>query len=87
MRLRSVGILDYLEKKWIKKEQDNILGQPQLTNFHAVEYDHIHIVFSMLSIAALFSVLICILENIFYRQQMLQQKKTTCFANRKIAIP
>lgn len=87
MRLRSVGILDYLEKKWIKKEQDNILGQPQWTDFHAVEYGHIHIVFSMLSIAALFSILICVLENIFYRRQMLQQKKITCLTNRKIAIP
>ncbi|XP_035742266.1 uncharacterized protein LOC118450555 isoform X4 [Vespa mandarinia] len=86
MRLRSVGILDYLEKKWIKKEQ-NILIQPQWTDFRAVEYGHIHIVFSMLSIAALFSVLICVLENIFYRQQILPQEKTLYVTNRKIAIP
>nr|KAF7416504.1 hypothetical protein H0235_011035 [Vespula pensylvanica] len=87
MRLRSVGILDYLEKKWIKKKQDNIFGQPQWTDFQAVEYDHIHIVFSMLSIAALFSVLICVLENIFYRWQISPQKKTLCVINRKTAIP
>ncbi|KAL2713566.1 glutamate receptor U1-like, partial [Vespula squamosa] len=72
MRLRSV---------------DNILGQPQWTDFQAVEYDHIHIVFSMLSIAALFSVLICVLENIYYRWQRLPQEKTSCVINRKIIIP
>ncbi|KAK2588945.1 hypothetical protein KPH14_001800 [Odynerus spinipes] len=49
MRLRSVGILDYLEKKWFTKERNNGLGQPQWSDFRAVEYDHIHVATDMLS--------------------------------------
>ncbi|KAI4495867.1 hypothetical protein M0802_008273 [Mischocyttarus mexicanus] len=72
MRLRSVGILDYLEKKWLKREWDNTLGQSEWSDFRAVEYGHIRLVFLILSIASVFSALICVIENILYKWQMIR---------------
>ncbi|XP_015172141.1 PREDICTED: glutamate receptor U1-like [Polistes dominula] len=78
IRLRSVGILDYLEKKWLKREWDNTLGQSEWTDFRAVEYGHIRVVFLILSIATVFSALICVGENIFYKWQIRSQRKISC---------
>ncbi|KAI4496708.1 hypothetical protein M0804_000518 [Polistes exclamans] len=86
IRLRSVGILDYLEKKWLKREWDNTLGQSEWTDFRAVEYGHIRVVFLILSIAIVFSALICVLENILYKWQIRSQGKISCVTGRKISV-
>ncbi|KAM0734686.1 Glutamate receptor ionotropic, kainate glr-3 [Formica fusca] len=67
MRMRSAGILRYLEKKWIPEETYSQSNYPQSSNFQPVEYAHIHLTINFFSIIIVISVFICILENVWYR--------------------
>ncbi|KAG7209983.1 hypothetical protein KM043_011569 [Ampulex compressa] len=68
MRLRSAGILKYLEKKWISKENGASTNH-QWSTFQPVEYAHIHLASLGLFVMMIVSALICVLENIWHRLQ------------------
>ncbi|KAL6422562.1 hypothetical protein ACFW04_010660 [Cataglyphis niger] len=67
MRMRSAGILKYLEQKWIPKETYRKSNYLQLSNFQPVEYGHIYVTINFFSIIIVISVFICILENMWYK--------------------
>lgn len=69
LRMGSVGILNYLEKKWLPTK---IYDQPnslQRNAFQPVKYEHIQLAFYGLFAMMVISGLICILENIWYKLQ------------------
>lgn len=70
MRLRSAGIFRYLEKKWIRKDiSDSQYNDSQWSILQSVEYVHIYLIFLGFLILMAISVLICVLENIWFKLQ------------------
>lgn len=67
MRMRSAGILKYLEKKWIPEETYRQSNYLQLSNFQPVEYGHIYVTINFFSEIIVISIFICILENVWYK--------------------
>lgn len=67
--MRSAGIFTYLERKWIsmKIHPSNSL---QWNTFRPVKYQHVHIAFFEFTIMVIISIIICILENIWYKLQL-----------------
>ncbi|XP_076641599.1 putative glutamate receptor isoform X2 [Halictus rubicundus] len=65
VRLRSAGILKYLEGKWMPKgiETDS---EVERSTFQPVEYAHVHLLLLGLVYATIFSTVICVLENLWY---------------------
>ncbi|XP_076381342.1 putative glutamate receptor isoform X2 [Megalopta genalis] len=64
MRLRSAGILKYLEAKWTSKGTED--SEVDRSTFRPVEYAHVHPLLLGLVYATLFSSLVCVLENLWY---------------------
>ncbi|XP_023289183.1 uncharacterized protein LOC105696466 [Orussus abietinus] len=77
LRLRSVGILTYLEKKWISKELHHDSTNQQWRSFSPVEYEHIHVISLGLFAMMIISVIICIAENIYFILTSAKKKQLT----------
>ncbi|RLU27080.1 hypothetical protein DMN91_000879 [Ooceraea biroi] len=77
MRMRSAGILTYLEKKWILDEFNTPARHVQSNTFQAVEFVHIRLTICALFIMMFVSSFICILENVWYKQQEKSQRKNS----------
>ncbi|KAL6262431.1 hypothetical protein P5V15_007516 [Pogonomyrmex californicus] len=76
MRMRSSGILTYLEKKWILRSEAYSQSHYLQSNiFQSVEYMHIRVTTWLFSTAVIVSVFICILENIWYKLQRMRKFK------------
>lgn len=69
MRMRSAGILNYLEKKWISQQTYSQSNYLQSSNFQPVEYMHIRLTTLLFFMTMIISIFICILENIWYKLQ------------------
>jgi hypothetical protein len=69
MRMRSAGILAYLEKKWVLQEFNTPASHVQSSTFQPVEYAHIRLTICLLVTMMLVSAVICILENAWYKLQ------------------
>ncbi|XP_077272984.1 uncharacterized protein LOC143903334 isoform X2 [Temnothorax americanus] len=69
MRMRSVGIMNYLEKKWISQRIYSESNYRQSNSFQPVEYMHVRLTNMFFFTTMIISVLICILENIWYKLQ------------------
>lgn len=69
MRMRSAGILNYLEKKWISPHIYSKSNYLQSNSFQPVEYIHIRLTTLFFFMMMITSVFICILENIWYKLQ------------------
>jgi len=67
--MRSVGILNYLEKKWLSQRTYSQFNHLQSNSFQPVEYMHIRFITLFFFLMMIISVLICILENIWYKLQ------------------
>ncbi|XP_076293713.1 putative glutamate receptor [Lasioglossum baleicum] len=63
MRLRSAGILKYLEAKWMPKGIKTDSEEDRST-FQPVEYAHVHLLLLGLVYATIFSAFVCVLENV-----------------------
>lgn len=70
MRMRSAGILNYLEKKWISMDIYSQSNHLHWSTFQPVNYEHIHLAFFEFTVMVTISIIICILENIWYRVQV-----------------
>lgn len=66
MRLRSAGILKYLEGKWMSKGIQSSREVDEST-FQPVEYAHVHLLLLGLVHASALSCLVCVLENVWYK--------------------
>ncbi|XP_067214212.1 uncharacterized protein [Linepithema humile] len=65
IRMRSAGILKYLEKKWMLKEsRPNYFST---SNFQPVRFKHIRLSILLFFTITALSIIICILENIWYK--------------------
>jgi len=73
--MRSVGILNYLEKKWLSQRTYSQSNHLQSNNFQPVEYMHVRFITLFFSLMIIISVLICILENIWYKLHARKFKK------------
>lgn len=67
MRLRSAGILTYLEKKWIHDDFKTPSMHVQSSIFQPVEYVHIRLSIWLLGAMMLVSAFVCVLENVWYK--------------------
>ncbi|XP_028049514.1 uncharacterized protein LOC105835450 [Monomorium pharaonis] len=67
MRMRSAGILSYLEKKWISQQTYSQSSYLQSNSFQPVEYMHVRLTTGLFYIMVTISIFICILENIWYK--------------------
>lgn len=67
--MRSSGILNYLEKKWILPHTYSKSNYLQSNSFQPVEYMHIRLTTLFFFMMMIVSVFICILENIWYKLQ------------------
>lgn len=65
MRLRSAGLLKYLESKWMPKGIESL--EVDRSMFQPVEYAHVHFLLLGLVYATILSALVCVLENIWYK--------------------
>lgn len=74
MRMRSAGILNYLEKKWISQDVYTQSNYLQSNSFQPVEYMHIRLTTMFFSMMVIISVFICILENMWYKLQYARKK-------------
>ncbi|KYN35624.1 hypothetical protein ALC56_10184 [Trachymyrmex septentrionalis] len=77
MRLCSAGILNYLEKKWISQQTYSRSNYLQSNKFQPVKYMHIRLITVFFFIMVIIDVLICILENIWYKHAR-KFKKNNC---------
>ncbi|XP_070529585.1 uncharacterized protein [Cardiocondyla obscurior] len=75
MRMRSAGILNYLEKKWISQPIYRTSNYHQSNSFHPVEYKHIRLTNLYFFAMIIISTFICILENIWYKFQYVREGK------------
>lgn len=76
MRMRSAGILNYLEKKWISRDIYSQSNYLQSNSFQPVEYMHIRLTTMFFSMMVIISVFICILENMWYKLQYARKKNS-----------
>lgn len=67
MRMRSAGIFNYLEKKWIPKETYIRSNYLESSDFQPVEYMHIYLTVYFFFMMIVISLFICILENVWYK--------------------
>ncbi|XP_020280451.1 uncharacterized protein LOC109853104 [Pseudomyrmex gracilis] len=72
LRMRSAGIIKYMEKKWKIHESRGQSAHLQPSSFHPVEYEHIAKSIILFSFFIFISVIICIFENIWYRKTQRQ---------------
>lgn len=75
MRMRSAGILNYLEKKWISQQTHSQSNYLQSSSFQPVEYMHIRLTTLLFFMMMIISIFICILENIWYKLQLARKFK------------
>lgn len=74
-RMHSAGILNYLEKKWITQQIYIQSNYHPSNSFQSVEYMHIRLTNWFFLMMMIISVLICILENVWYKQHARKFKK------------
>ncbi|XP_072748556.1 uncharacterized protein [Anoplolepis gracilipes] len=67
MRMRSAGIVKYLEKKILLSEIYSHVDYSQSSNFQPVEYQHVCVIIYFFFTMSVISVFICILENLWYK--------------------
>ncbi|OXU20061.1 hypothetical protein TSAR_004765 [Trichomalopsis sarcophagae] len=82
MRLRSSGILKYLEAKWSFQQN---LQHGVFNNFQPVELGHIQVLLVGLIIMMIFSVIICIFENLWFSYCNKTRKLTPYFLRNEIS--
>lgn len=75
LRMRSAGILTYLEKKWLLEQFSTPANHVQSSTFQPVEYMHIRLTVCLLVATMIVSAFICILENVWYRLREKSQGK------------
>lgn len=77
MRMRSAGILNFLEKKWISQQTYSHSDYLQSNSFQPVEYMHVRLTTGLFYIMMIISALICIFENIWYKLQHMRKLKNS----------
>ncbi|XP_011875208.1 PREDICTED: uncharacterized protein LOC105566091 [Vollenhovia emeryi] len=75
MRMRSAGIFNYLEKKWISQQTYGQSSYLQSNSFQPVQYMHIRLTTLLFIMMMIISIFICILENVWYKLQQARKFK------------
>ncbi|XP_025152593.1 uncharacterized protein LOC109503796 [Harpegnathos saltator] len=70
LRMRTAGILNYLEKKWMSADIYSQSTYIRQSTFRPVEYEHINVVFCGFFTMIIVSAFICVLENVWYKLRL-----------------